>query len=73
MIYNDQIKFKVLRIFGENSEIYSAFKRGEKVSMLIRKTYNQNKRNMIRDKIILYNLCKQCEREYDEYSKYLSI
>lgn len=75
MIYNDQIKYKIIRLFGENSEIYLAFERGEKVSGLIRKTYDKKnvKHKNIREKRMLCEMCKEYENEYDEYSKYLSI
>ena len=75
MIYNDQIKYKIIRIFGEDSEIYSAFQRGEKISGLIRKTYDKKgvKHRNIREKRMLCEMCKEYEIECDEYSKYLSI
>ncbi len=75
MIYNDQIKYKIIRLFGEGSEIFLALQRGEKISKLIRKTYDKKgiKHNNIREKRMSCEMCKEYEIEHDEYSKYLSI
>ena len=71
MVYEERIKYKIIRLFGEDSEIYLAYINGEKISKKIKATYNKKgvRHRDLRDKILLYNECRKKEVEYEENLK----
>ena len=68
MMYDDKIKYSVLRIFGKESEVYQALLRGEKISKLIKASYNKKgvKILRIREKKMLFEECKKQEQNCED-------
>lgn len=67
MIYDDKIYYKVVRIFGLNSEVYKAMMSGEKISALINKSYNSKgtKKERVREKRMLFEECRKIEEDLE--------
>ncbi len=68
MIYDERIKYSVLRIFGQNSEVYQALKNGERISKIIKKAYSKKGPyvSRIREKRMLFEECKKMEENFDK-------
>lgn len=71
MIYNERIKFSVLRIFGKDSEVYQALKNGERISKFIKKSYSKKGPyvSRMREKRMLFEECKKIEEEFDKQNQ----
>ena len=67
MIYNENIKCRVVRLFGVNSDIYYALIKGEKISKRIRSYFNESGFKIVREreKKKLYEDCRDAELEYE--------
>ena len=71
MIYDERIKYSVLRIFGQNSEVYKALENGERISKCIKKSLGKKGPyvSRIREKRMLFEECKKMESEYDKQNQ----
>ena len=63
MIYNNKIRASVVRLFGKESEIYTAMMNGEKISILIKESYNRidARKIRVREKRMLLKECEEIE------------
>ena len=68
MIYSENVKYSIIRIFGLDSEIYKALINGEKVSLLIKKSYCRKGFGVtrIREKKQLFEMCKEQEYAFEQ-------
>ena len=71
MIYGVRIKYSVLRIFGEDSEVYQALENGEKISKIIKKSFSKKGPyvSRVREKRMLFEECKKIEEEYEKQNQ----
>ena len=75
MIYDEKIKYKVVRLFGEDSEIFTAYVNGEKISEKIKINCSErgSKTKKLRDKILLSVECRRQEKKFEESLQEVSI
>lgn len=64
MVYSEKIRCKVIRFYGENSEIYQALMNGKIISKMVKASCGKTsqKKVTMRDRLSLYMLCLDEEK-----------
>lgn len=67
MVYDKRIIYRVIRLYGRGSEIYSAMINGKEISKMIRRSLSDNGVRPIRyrEKKMLFEDCKKQEEEFE--------
>lgn len=63
IVYSKDVVRLVLKLEGRGSEIYQAMVAGKPISKMVKSTYKKKgaDRKGIKDRKLLFELCKQCE------------
>ena len=67
MIYNERIVYRVIRLFGIDSDIYKSLISGKEISKMIRQSFNKNGFRLVREreKKMLFEDCRKADFNYE--------
>ena len=65
MIYGKNIFYKVLKLYGKDSDIFKAMAKGEKISSMIKASYNKRCPEKISRIRVKNNLFEKCKKDED--------